>query len=125
MTPTKRRNQYLIAAGACLAVLGGSSTLHAQSTTTNTTDKISQLEEQNQQLQKRLQALENVVQKNGLAPSGDKNGDPPVSAMSDFGISGFVTASYFHDSSDPSAANGHISPGYLWNRKNDNFSINK
>ncbi len=36
------------------------------------------------------------------------------------------TTSYFHDSTEPPACeNGHISPGYLWNRRNDNFTINK
>lgn len=132
MRPYNRRNnknKQLITAGACLGVaLGACSTLHAQSAPTNSpndSDKISQLEKQNQDLQKRLQTLENAMEKNGIAPSGAKAGDPPVSAMSDFGISGFVTTSYFHDSSEPGAANGHVSPGYLWNRKNDNFSINK
>jgi len=127
MIPSKQRKQRLIATGACLgAVIGGTATLHAQTNiTTNDTDKISQLEQQNQQLQKRLQTLEDLAVKNGLMPSGDKAGDPPVSALSNFGISGFVTTSYFHDSSDPSAANGHIIPGYLWNRVNDNISINK
>lgn len=131
MTSKKRRNQHLITAGACLGtILGAASTLHAQTNTAPTTasesDKISQLQQQNQQLQKRLQTLEDLAVKNGLMPSGsDKNADPPVSAMSDFSISGFVTTSYFHDSTEPSAANGHISPGYLWNRVNDNISLNK
>jgi hypothetical protein len=128
MTSLKRRNQRLIATGAYLgAVIGAVSTLHAQTTTTTTSDsgKISQLEKQNQDLQKRLRTLEDLATKNGLMPSGDKNADPPVSALTDFSISGFVTTSYFHDSSGPSAANGHIIPGYLWNRVNDNISLNK
>lgn len=126
MTSKKRRNQQLVTAGACLGVvLGGvATTVHAQ-TSTNQDDKISQLEQQNQQLQKRLQALEDLAQKNGLSPSGGTNADPPVSAMSDFGISGFATVSYFHDSSDPGPANGRSSPGYLWSRKTDNLTINK
>jgi len=84
---------------------------------------LSELEKENQELMKRVDALENVVQKQGLSTS--TNADPPVSAMTDFSISGFATVSYFHDSSDPPAENGHISPGYLWNRKSDNLSINK
>ena len=52
-------------------------------------------------------------------------GDPPVGAMTDIMLSGFVTTSYFHDSSEPPASDGHVSPGYLWNRVNDNFTLNK
>ena len=106
-------------------MLGGAAKLQAQSTNSTDGDKISQLQQQNQDLQKRLGALENLVQKEGLMPSGSTNGDPPVAAMSPFSISGFVTTSYFHDTSEPSAANGHISPGYLWNRVNDSLSLNK
>jgi hypothetical protein len=125
MRPSKRRSREIIAAGACLGVaLGAGTSLHAQTAPADG-DKISQLEQQNQQLQKRLEVLEDLAQKSGLLPSGSTNADPPVAAMTDFGISGFVTTSYFHDSSEPSAANGHISPGYLWNRVNDNISINK
>jgi len=127
MTPKSRRNHRLVTAGACLGVvaLGGVAKLQAQSASTGDSQKISQLEKENQELQKRLGTLESMAQKNGLIPSGAANGDPPVSAMSDFGISGFVTFSYFHDTSEPPASNGHISPGYLWNRKNDNFTLNK
>lgn len=126
MRPKSRRNHRLVTAGACLGVvaLGGVAKLNAQTAPAGD-DKISQLEKENQQLKSRLDNLENMAQKNGLIPSGAANGDPPVSAMTDFGISGFVTASYFHDSSEPPKENGYISPGYLWNRKNDNISINK
>jgi hypothetical protein len=130
MRASTRRNYRLVTAGACLgAVLGGAAKLQAQAVSTTPTpseaDKISQLEKQNQELQKRLGTLENLAQKGGLLPSGTPNADPPVSAMSDFGISGFVTTSYFHDSTEPPASVGHVSPGYLWNRVNDNLSINK
>jgi hypothetical protein len=126
MRPTKSKNQQLIAAGACLGVmLGGAAKLQAQSTNSTDGDKFSQLQQQNQDLQKRLGALENLVQKEGLMPSGSTNADPPVGAMTSVSISGFVTTSYFHDTSEPPAANGRISPGYLWNRVNDQFSLNK
>lgn len=119
----KTKNK-IAATSICLGVIvsGG---LHAHAQATNEDQKINQLEQQNQDLQRRLQTLEDLAEKNGLAPSGMTNADPPVSAMSDFSISGFVTTSYFHDSSEPPAQNGHISPGYLWNRVNDNLSINK
>jgi len=64
-----------------------------------------------------------MAKKEGLMPSG--KADPPVSAMSAINLSGFVTTSFFHDSSEPPASMGHISPGYLWNRVNDSFSLNK
>ena len=72
-------------------------------------------------MQQRLAALESMAQKEGLLPSGDSS-SKPVTALSDITISGFATASYFHDSSEPK---GGISPGYLWNRQNDNFTLNK
>jgi Putative beta-barrel porin-2, OmpL-like. bbp2 len=82
--------------------------------------RLDKLEQENQALRKRLDDLEQLAKKEGiLAGSGDTNS---IKAMSPITISGFVTASYFFDSSDPK--NG-ISPGYLWNRKDDSFAINK
>src|SRR6267154_5325723 len=101
-------------AGTCLSIVaGGFVGLHAQS--------MEQLQKENEEMHKRLDALEALAQKEGLLPSGKT---PPkfVSALSDISLSGFVTASYFHDTSDPP---GGISPGYLWNRRNDSFSLNK
>jgi hypothetical protein len=122
MRNPRKPNQKLKTAGVCLALaMCSDAAIHAQSTGSVTDEKISQLEKQNQDLQKRLDALEALAKKEGLLPSGSK---PPkfVSAVSDITISGFVTASYFHDFSDP--PNG-VSPGYLWNRKNDNITLNK
>ncbi len=75
-------------------------------------------------MRQRLDALEALAQKEGLLPKGTL---PPkfASALSDITFSGFVTASYFHDSSEPPASSGHISPGYLWNRVNDSLTLNK
>jgi hypothetical protein len=79
------------------------------------------LEKENQELRNRLDTLESIAKKEGIISSAT----PPkiVSALSDISISGFVTSSYFHDSSEPPG--DHISPGYLWNRVNDSFSLNK
>ncbi len=119
-----RRTKHIATVGACLGLaVTGVGGLQAQSNPASSDDKIKQLEKQNQDLQKRLDTLEAVAQKEGLLPSG-KGGDPPVSALTDVSLSGFVTTSYFHDSSEPPGP-GHISPGYLWNRVNDSFSINK
>jgi hypothetical protein len=46
----------------------------------------------------------------------------PVKALSDITISGFVTASYFYDTSTP---HDRKSNGYLWNTTHNSFSINK
>ena len=106
-------------------MLAGAAKIQAQSTNSTDGDKISQLEQQNQDLQKRLAKLENMAEKEGLLTGGATNADPPVSAMSDISISGFVTASYVHDTSGPKSVNGYDIPGYLWNRVNDNFTLNK
>ena len=114
--------------GLCLgAVVGGSALLHtAQAKAEDTgTNKLEKLEKENQDLKKRLDLLEAMAQKEGLLPSGAKPGDPPVSALSEVTLSGFVTTSFFHDSTQPPASMGHTSPGYLWNRVNNSFDLNK
>jgi Putative beta-barrel porin-2, OmpL-like. bbp2 len=82
---------------------------------------VATLEKENQELKARLDALEQLVKKEGLMPSGPSVPNT-VKTMSEMTISGFVQASYFHDFSEPP---GGTSPGYLWNRKNDSFSLNK
>jgi len=124
-----RSKKHFRTVGACLGVmLGGTTLLHAQSPGMSgaSTNKIDNLEKENQDLKQRLDALEALAQKEGIMPTG-KKADPPVAAMSDIILSGFVTTSYFHDSSDPNSTGGHsgISPGYLWDRYNDSFSLNK
>jgi len=83
--------------------------------------RMEKLEQENQQLRKRLDALEAVVQKEGLIPAGTP-GPKPVSALSSVSLSGFVSASYFYDTSHPP---GGVPPGYLWNRRADEFTLNK
>ena len=116
---TNRTTQRLTVAGACLGIIavGG---LAAQAQTADG-DKVAALEKQNQTLQDRLAALEDMAKKEGLLPSGD----PPkkmVSAMSNMTISGFVQTSYFYNLQHPS---GGESAGYLWNTKDNSFSLNK
>jgi hypothetical protein len=107
--------------------MGGSALLHTSPAKAEDfgTNKIEKLEKENQELKKRLDTLEAMAQKEGLLPSGKKPVDPPVSALSEVQLSGFVTTSFFHDSSEPPASIGHISPGYLWNRVNNSFTLNK
>ena len=118
----QRTNQSrLITAGALfgLAVTGATAVRADDSAPVDA--RVAQLQKENQAMQQRLAALESMAQKEGFLPSGDSS-SKPVTALSDITISGFATASYFHDSSEPK---GGISPGYLWNRQNDNFTLNK
>lgn len=121
MKSYRKRSHPLQAAGACLGlVVAGTTALRAQSAAPADADRLQKLEQQNKELQQRLDSLETMAQKEGFLPSGAK-ADPPVSAMTDITLSGFVTTSFFHDSSEPPG--GHI-PGYLWNTQNDSFSLN-
>src|SRR5258707_644240 len=74
--------------------------------------RVDKLEKDNQALQQRLDALESLAKKEGLVPSGAEN--KTLSFLSESKLSGFVTTSYFYDTSNP----GHKSPGYLWNQNN-------
>src|SRR6185436_9897804 len=84
--------------------------------------KLDKLEKENADLRKRLDMLEAVAQKEGILPSGEAPKPVAVKALSDITISGFVTASYFYDTSTP---HDRESNGYLWNTSHNSFSINK
>ena len=104
------------AVGAGLAsVLASASPLLAQ---TNSTSK---LEKENQELRQRLDAVEDLLKKEGLKPS-DRAADPPVGAMTDISLSGFVTTSYFYDIAN---SKDKAPTAYLWNTKLNNFTLNK
>jgi putative OmpL-like beta-barrel porin-2 len=79
------------------------------------------LEKENQDLKARVDALEQIAEKEGLIPSGTP-APRLVSAMTDITISGFVQTSYFYNTRRP--ADGE-SDGYLWNTEDNSFSINK
>jgi hypothetical protein len=105
----------LAAIGAALATMfAGGSSLQAQTDT-------SKLEQENQDLRKRLDALEDLMKKEGLKPSGDDSAQP-IKAMSSMMISGYVSASYFYDAAN-SKDNGPT--GYLWNTKLNSFDVNE
>ncbi len=80
------------------------------------------LEKENSDLKGRLEALETMAKREGILPSGDAAKGTAVKALSNTSISGFVTSSYFYDTSKPP---GGVSPGYLWNRQSDSFALNK
>jgi hypothetical protein len=77
--------------------------------------------EHDAELKSRVQALEDMAQKEGLLPV--KSPAPHmVSVMEDMTISGFVQASYFYNTAHPA---GGETAGYLWNTKDNSFSLNK
>jgi len=105
---------------ACLgsALLGTMQSTLAQSETGNTV-RMERLEKENADLKKRLESVEMIMQKEGVTPAA---GTQAVKALSDINISGFVTTSYFYDTSDPEDRKSNT---YLWNTSEDSFSINK
>jgi len=110
----KQRNNYRkITAAACLGAVMGGAAAHGAS--------LDDVSAENQALKSRLDALETLAQKEGLLPSG-KPAPKFVGAMSDITISGFVQASYFYNTDHP--ADG-VSDGYLFNTKDNSFSLNK
>ncbi|MEY2410202.1 MAG: putative beta-barrel porin-2, OmpL-like, partial [Verrucomicrobiota bacterium] len=84
--------------------------------------KLDKLEKENAELRKRLDTLEAVAQKEGILPTGQEPKPFAVKALSDITISGFVTASYFYDTTSP---HDRRSNGYLWNTSHNSFSVNK
>lgn len=101
------------------ALLASGGSAFAQAETGNVV-RMERLEKENAELKKRLDALEGMAQKEGLtAPTSAK---PFVKALSELQLSGFVTASYFYDTSTPDDGKSN---GYLWNTSENSFSINK
>lgn len=83
------------------------------------TDRLKKLEDENAALKSRLDSLEQMAKKEGILTESATN---TVRALSPIQLSGFVTSSYFYDTSNPKSG---TSPGYLWNRKSDSFALNK
>ena len=73
---------------------------HAEQASGTSTNRMDKLEQENQELRARLDALEGLAQKAGIVPSGSKV-DPPVAALTEIILSGFATTSFF-DELEPS-----------------------
>jgi len=114
-TMKKKYSSQPIARGLLLGgvLMGSAGAALAQDTNT--------LAQENADLKARVMALEELAQKSGLMPSG-KPAPKLVSAISDMTISGFAQASYFSNLQQPPSGRN---AGYLWNNKNDSFSLNK
>ncbi len=106
-----------LALGVALAHLSGLGVLSASAQDA----KLDKIAQENLDLRSRLEVLEGVAKKEGILPSGDSK-TKLVTAMSDITISGFAQASYFYNTRKP--ADG-ASDGYLWNTKDNSFSLNK
>jgi hypothetical protein len=114
--PTPQKT--ILRAGAALGIL-----LAISTNMLGQTDQTDKLEKENQELKSRIDKLEYLAKKEGLMPSGGAAAkDPPVSALSQINLSGFVSASYFYD-----VANNHDThpAGYLWNTTLNSFTVNK
>jgi hypothetical protein len=116
MSTTTRTERRKFAAFALVlaTMLAAHSPVQAQMDT-------NQLEQENQALRKRLDALEDLLKKEGIQPSGDTS-SKPVSAMSAMTISGYVSASYFYDMAN---SKDNAPTGYLWNTKLNSFDVNE
>lgn len=82
---------------------------------------IQKLEQENQDLKKRLDAMEDAMKKEGLQPSGDSMSQG-VKAMEGMTISGFITSSYFYDIAN---SKDKAPSAYLWNTHLNSFTLNK
>jgi hypothetical protein len=126
MKKSKVRQKFYLRGGAkvCLggALLAAHPQLFAQAAPeSGNVTRMENLEKENKELKRRLDSLEALAKKEGLAPSGDAP-TKPITALSQIQISGFVQGSYFYDTSEP---NDNSPNGYLWNRQHNSFSINK
>ncbi|MSU62094.1 MAG: hypothetical protein EXS31_06820 [Pedosphaera sp.] len=115
----KSKNKSSLAARACLgaAIVAVPSLLHGQSADSA---RLERLENENRELKQRFESLEHLATKEGIVPG--QSGASSLKVLSESQLSGFVSASFFHDTSNPP---GGVSPGYLWNRRSDSFSLNK
>jgi hypothetical protein len=105
--------------GYILALLTAVSVpIHAQTGMTDT----NKLEQENADLRRRLDSVEDLLKKEGITPSASGATTTPLKALSDITISGFVTASYFYDVA--SSKDNHPT-GYLWNTAMNQFTLNK
>ena len=105
--------------GACLGLFVGIMAAPAQAD--NPDAEMAKLEQQNEALQKRVDAMEKQMDNAGF-DSKELITPPKVTAAEAMIISGYVQTSYFDNLENPS---GGQNAGYLWNTRNNNFSINK
>ncbi len=117
MTKQNLKNKALrTCVGTALLVGAGVASVGAQDAA-----RLEKLEKENAELIKRLENIEALAVKEGILPK-DKTPNKTLKFLADTEISGFVQASYFYNTARP--ADG-ASDAYLWNTRNNSFSINK
>ncbi len=121
-SPMGYRRQRLAPLGLALGVaISNAAGIGALSAFADDASKLDKLAQENQDLKNRLDALEGVAKKEGILPSADPS-PKIVTAMSDISITGFAQASYFYNTQKPKDG---LSDGYLWNTRDNSFSLNK
>jgi len=120
MKNMKNLKQCFLAGGMSLGLLAASSM--AACAQDSQADDIAQLKKENQDLQKRLDALETKMENGGVDSKEMAPPPPTVTAATATILSGFVQTSYFDNLTNPGSGEN---AGYLWNTRNNNFSINK
>ena len=116
----RRKTTIKRVTGTALGVLAGALLAGGGRAQAQTND-VAKLAQENRELKKRLDALEDLLKKEGIEPSGDVKSQT-VKAISGVTISGFVTSSYFYDVAN--AKDTHPA-GYLWNTSLNSFTLNK
>ncbi len=99
--------------------------LGAQSADNDEASRLERLENENNALRSRLDALEaksSSEAANNLAGEGGEEESSMLKFFKETEFSGFVTGSYFYDTSKP--ADG-VSNGYLWNTDHNEATLNK
>ncbi|HTI70877.1 MAG TPA: outer membrane beta-barrel protein [Candidatus Limnocylindria bacterium] len=120
-TPIRNRTQNTARRFSLGLALAGSLALPTMLAHADDSAKIDKLEQENQDLKKRLEALEAVAKAEGILP--DAKSSHVLTKVAGTTISGFVSASYFYDLSNPPSGK---SAGYLWGyNKANNFALNK
>jgi hypothetical protein len=117
--PVPKSRLAPLSLSACLgsALMAAAPSVYAQAAETGNAVRLERLEKENQDLRRRLEALE-----------GTRGATPPnmptnvLRTLSQSTLSGFVTASYFYDTSTPADRRAN---GYLWNTSVNSFSLNK
>ncbi|MBT5707833.1 MAG: outer membrane beta-barrel protein [Verrucomicrobia bacterium] len=114
----KQKNRSLLIGGATLVTaltLG----IVAQAAESGDATRIDRLEEENNALRERLDALEG---KSGSTSLGGGKESSLLKFVKETEFSGFVSGSYFYDGSKPADGSSN---GYLWSSDHNEFNLNK
>jgi len=114
----KQKNGSLLIGGATLLTALTLGTI-AHAADSGDSTRIDRLEEENNTLRERLDALEG---NSGSASSGGGKESSLLTFVKETEFSGFVSGSYFYDGSKPADGSSN---GYLWSSDHNEFNLNK